>query len=734
MFNCFSFYSTAFFIPFTEISLHGTQEENDVMEVEGLLASVPPVVNGGMANQSNTVGVSLLPAVAQTPLPQSSSEDVVEPSVDTAVGIPQVSDISFLAPTHTLEGVLENNDITNSIVISNSNLVSDNEKECVQVALPESNGCIVPSSTVMSSNIDSSEQIHVSQTVVSNDESLPPSATSFEIFDDPDTRGMESGKQISDILRLLSASGQIQGIQLTASVTNETNPSSTNVFEASGVRAAEILRFLSASGQIQDIQLASSIETGNSPENLSETTNKTSGNILYLTSPSLSNANLSNDLTPFISSSTMDSNQIESMPNVIEMRNSRIVLHVQDAPVTLDSDKSQEALDNTINMVSPSILLPSRTTVGSSELSSSWISGIDCSQSSHSAAGTLPLVKDYEENTWSSFQNNVPMLHQSDLNLVTPSSHVFTAPSTKDPHGYTKGKEMRNVLKDITSDADICKCNPCRCDASQQECQRCNTDTETLNVSDIPEVSSISSSSSSDNDTRKGNKNDVLHEQELGALQVNAQSSVNDLCMTAESGNSCSDNFSPYEHRIATGSDTDKSNAHDTVRTQTGPSYDGTGDLIEITDSITLTESSTTNSAQTNHSYDSTNLDSWQNTGCSADTLIVPHVLPLNETQNQTHSAAGNSENNNVAVGGRICGSCECCGKNSNKTSHSEVQSNNNGTHSREPCCVVVCLRTLEQLRRLIDKGCCSGAENSLRALALQVSSVKSSCCSGRHK
>jgi len=191
------------------------------------------------------------------------------------------------------------------------------------------------------------------------------------------------------------------------------------------------------------------------------------------------------------------------------------------------------------------------------------------------------------------------------------------------------------------------------------------------------------------------------------------------LCTSVEIGNNHSDSLISYKRQttvVRSGAD-DGPVAHDIVSTELRSSHYDAGDTESFS------------SAPTNHN--STNMVNWQNPGCSVDTLIVPHILPPNEMQN--HHEAENSENNNVKMdSSRLSGSCECCGKNS-KTSHFEAESNNNGTNGREPCCVVVCLKTLEQLKKIIDKGCCSGAENSLRALALQISSVKSSCCSGKH-
>jgi len=577
-FNHILFYSAAFFIPFTEISLHATHEESDVMNVEGLLASVQPVVNCNIvSHQSSPSGISSSPAMAQTSV-VSHSSSVLGPSGAASVGSPQMSDVSCLAPRHALQGVLNNNnnkDITNNIVISNSNVINSERKQDVDMASPESSECIVSKTAEIHNVTGSSKHIHVTHTMATNDESLPSlPATPNEIFDGSDKRVLESGKQVADILRMLSASGQIQGIQLTASVVNEANPSSTNIFEASGVRAAEILSFLSASGQIQDIQLASSLETGNASD-LSETMSKTSGNVLYLTSPSLNNVNLSNDLTPFINSPSIASSQSENTPDVTEMRNSRIVLHVQDAPVILDPDKNEEVLEDTVSMVSPSILMPSKTPSGSSELSSPWVSAMNCSLSSQCAGEIFPAGKHYKEGNWSSSPDDVPILQQSDLNLVTPSSQVLcTVLSTNDSHSYDKEERMQNVLQDITKDAGICKCSPCSCDPAQNECEKCTPETEQENVSNAPEVPS-----SNQNPTQR-NKNDLPHEKEVGTLQVTTNSSENILCTSVEIGNNHSDSFISYKGQTtAVRSSTDDGPvAHDIVSTEVRSSHYDAGD------------------------------------------------------------------------------------------------------------------------------------------------------------
>jgi hypothetical protein len=432
----------------------------------------------------------------------------------------------------------------------------------------------------------------------------------------------------------------------------------------------------------------------------------------------LNNVNLSSDLTTFINSSSIDSNQSENTPNVAEMRNSRIVVHVQDAPVILDSDKN-EILNDTVSSDSSSILVPSKPPPGSSEMSSSWISASQC------ANGIFPLGKHYQERNWSSPPDNVSTLQQSDLNLVTPSSQVlFTVLGTKNSHSYNKEAGMRNVLQEITKVADICKCYPCSCDPAEQECEKCNAETGQENVSSVPEVPS------NNTNTIERYKNGVPHENKIGALQVNINSSDNNLCTLVEIGNNHSDSFISCERNrtvVQSGTD-DGPVSHNTMSVEVESSHYGTGDIMQTTDNVTLTESSS--SAQTNNLYDSTSMENWRNAGSNVDTLIVPHILPPNEMEN--HCEAENLDNNMEVDSSRLSGGCDCCGKNP-KTSHFEAESNNNGTNSREPCCVVVCLKTLEQLKKIIDRGCCSGAENSLRALALKISPVKSSCCSGKH-
>ena len=444
----------------------------------------------------------------------------------------------------------------------------------------------------------------------------------------------DSGKQITDILKLLSASGQIQGIQLTASMVNDASTSSANVFEARGTRAAEILSCLSDSGQIQDIQIGSFAEGQNE-------SNKSSGNILYLTSPSLSSENFTNELANIASSSLLQVNQSKNNPqNTVEVSNSEIVLQVQNPLISMSNESDLEGISqssmldvsqNNVEMMSSKIVLhvedvpvvldPDKEfTVSSSLLEPAEI--------------TAP---------WST---NVQSSHKS--NLVNPTSQLPFISSDKN--------DMSNILKDITADADICRCNPCRCNPSQQECQNCGP----AGTENLQEASNHS--------LNRKRKNVSISEQNAPSTSISQENLL--------------ENNGIFEYKKLALVDNSKvTDAVDTLLPT----------VMQDVNSITLTESSVPNQLYK-----------------EADSL------PVSSTCCQKS-------------GGIMSSGCKCCGKNSEKSCGVSVQNN------RDPCCVVVCLKTLEALKKFLGKGCCSGAENSLYALARQMSE-RSSCCSEKHK
>ncbi|XP_069688854.1 metal regulatory transcription factor 1-like [Periplaneta americana] len=705
----------AFFIPFTEINISSVPDGRDVMEIEGLSgSSVPATVDCNSAEpSSNSTGIPLSSDLAQT------SECVLGSAViDTADAIvisPEISDISYSTPGDVVQGVLEcNESIIHSMTSTGPDVISISKmKQEVQMTSLESNRPVVNDSSVPSI-IGFSNQSTASCTVVSNAESS--SSMSFEGFDEAGNQGVESGKQVADILRLLSASGQLQGIQLTASMASETNPSSSNIFEASGARAVEILSLLSASGQIQDIQFSSSVETGSS-ENQSDCS-RTSGNVLYLTSPSLSTNNIPNDVMSYLNSSVVDCSQIEdSDPNVVEMRNSKIVLHVQDAPVVLDPDKT----DKNVGTVAVTDTADSSSFEACKSVeTSSWMNGMDysCTQSS---VEVFPITEDKQEKTWSIAAHTATI---PDLNLVTPTNQIiFAIPNTENVQVAEKGDEMRNVLKDITADADICRCNPCKCDPSHQDCQGCV----------LPETEKSPEILSNNSKPRKRKK--VLPKERRLSSETSSQSSVREEDST-EIETHCNEKLNSHHckkllmERSANkpGAELYSLTVPSAVESSTGAIHDATDDLVQTTNNITLTES--VGVTQSNYPYETSSEPRKNREGCNSDSSIASCSSSFGNDHNE--SAAKNVENSNLLETNRISGSCNCCGKNTKKCRDTEVENNNNETSNREPCCVVVCLKTLEQLRRLIEKGCCSGAENSLKALALQVSGK--SCCSEKHK
>ncbi|XP_034189469.2 uncharacterized protein LOC117608443 isoform X1 [Osmia lignaria lignaria] len=92
------------------------------------------------------------------------------------------------------------------------------------------------------------------------------------------------------------------------------------------------------------------------------------------------------------------------------------------------------------------------------------------------------------ENQLQSLQqlDNVNLVDVENITARTEVTHCQEGVGDKQKEDSTKQKKCRNVLQKITADADICKCDDCKCN-DLQNCQNCSnnttTDVDTRNVS-----------------------------------------------------------------------------------------------------------------------------------------------------------------------------------------------------------------------------------------------------------
>ncbi|KZC05084.1 PREDICTED: uncharacterized protein LOC107193425 [Dufourea novaeangliae] len=85
--------------------------------------------------------------------------------------------------------------------------------------------------------------------------------------------------------------------------------------------------------------------------------------------------------------------------------------------------------------------------------------------------------------------------HLDNVNLVDVESIATSTEATprnesidnKLKEDSTNLKKSRNVLQEITADADICKCNDCKCD-QLQNCQNCSSNMTEVNKKNLPKV------------------------------------------------------------------------------------------------------------------------------------------------------------------------------------------------------------------------------------------------------
>ncbi|XP_046980104.1 uncharacterized protein LOC124545267 [Schistocerca americana] len=108
-----------------------------------------------------------------------------------------------------------------------------------------------------------------------------------------------------------------------------------------------------------------------------------------------------------------------------------------------------------------------------------WIDIMECSSLVSSVTNNPTETEQFSENlsgpVWST---NVVTEADSSVNMIDVNhSTNFSSDVEK-----TTGGSARNILKDIAAGADICKCNPCRCDPSVQECQNCASEADSSSL------------------------------------------------------------------------------------------------------------------------------------------------------------------------------------------------------------------------------------------------------------
>ncbi|XP_023290421.1 zinc finger E-box-binding homeobox 1 isoform X2 [Orussus abietinus] len=130
----------------------------------------------------------------------------------------------------------------------------------------------------------------------------------------------------------------------------------------------------------------------------------------------------------------------------------------------------------------------------------------------------VQVVEDRLENIVESRLENMENTNERPENLANPSNRELST------------KKDRNVLQEITADADICKCLDCRCN-HQQNCQNCSSQDENLGFQDVQEKMTRSQ------ETVTCSKRHVQEKAEGGNLSSCFQSDC--LCGDNSGGCSC---------------------------------------------------------------------------------------------------------------------------------------------------------------------------------------------------
>ncbi|KAK7865773.1 hypothetical protein R5R35_002099 [Gryllus longicercus] len=626
---------SAFIIPFTDNNMQAINNGRDTMEVEGIFTSLFP----NSSTETDPQSQSLHTVISFSPV-TGEVQNIEFPATNDAC---TASSFTLPAKSHT-----DNREEIGAITLMPSVPISDSSK-------PEVSEMILP---------DLEVAVH-KDSVNTNNSSNTISEESHIV----------TNRNVANILSLLSANGQIQEIQLTAS--SDDNDPSQSVFEASGKTAIDIIKMLSASGQIQDI---------------------------HLSGPMLPKK--SSDTAQCSSSLTVENNNTSQTPqDLMVMLNSFVSKSEEHcvkgkSPINISSENGTVVSTAITNLP----FQPKTLTVGNSdmqeELPNQWIDVMECSAlvntSNTSAYESGCMIINSASNVDESSGTPTQSCESDSVN----KSGALVSEITRVPFNHSS----RNVLKDITADAEICRCNPCKCSVSGQECHNCSA-----NVHSVQEELPVKAShnlepggetwASIRKDCIVNNHTDAHRSTKLidkHVLPSNNQSlNCSSFVIVDTAINSKQNNIestAPF-NSLLQGKEVTKMFMRNEPASDALPNWNGKEGALS---SIARMHSDTNSQSQKTDSDIINNNDSSNDTSNNSDNTQTRDRIPVN---------------------------CKCCKSGCNSQSSA----------SDQDCCVVVCLKTLEQLKKVIQMGCCSGAGNSLRALATQISSA-SNCCSHKDK
>ncbi|XP_059474846.1 uncharacterized protein LOC132196309 [Neocloeon triangulifer] len=239
-----------------------------------------------------------------------------------------------------------------------------------------------------------------------------------------------------------------------------------------------------------------------------------------------------------------------------------------------------------------------------------------------------------------------------------------------------------NSLKDITADADICRCNPCRCHEMTTDCRGCSNELLRLVNSSLD---------ASSQDQVKETCTDMLDENPLSV--------INSLCVTEEKEDEdfCDLPSIPSQFSIS------ENTMGNFVALSSDSILEGEGQLIAS--STALLNAEPAEDSFNNSQPENDPLDMEEN---GNDVVFTP--APLTEAESSPGIAVPVSFNAST-------GNFECIKASGPQHSIAKVWRGTEATEAngcpcggnkgKSPCCVVVCLKTLKQIKKAVKQGCC---------------------------